>query len=188
MEKDDKGSTLSRIGVSGWGFLLVPAYPGCPGSKAVKRSSSQGSIAKNLSPDELLYYTFIIHSAGERIFKIGEHLAKLRAKSLTVSYTPFALHFCPQRCRSCQISWMTCVLRQKMLLSVAMLTGRLMWVNYQALSVLTYWLTDWRHQWLTDCWSCTAFCSDRFSLLRQLCTVGHGIIYMASVNNFLLVN
>ena len=44
------------------------------------------SIAKNLRCDELLYYTFIIHSAGERIFKIGEHLAKLRAKSLTLSY------------------------------------------------------------------------------------------------------
>ena len=46
------------------------------------------------------------------------------------------------------------------LLSVAMLTGRLMGVNYQEISnccrpVLTYWLTDWRHQWLTDCWSCT---------------------------------
>ena len=52
---------------------------------------SQGNIAKNLSCDELLYYTFIIHSAGERIFKIGEHLVKLRAKSLTMSYTPFAL-------------------------------------------------------------------------------------------------
>ena len=65
---------------------------------------SQGSIATNLSSDELLYYTFIIHSAGERIFNIGEHLAKLQAKSLTVSYTPFALHCCPQRCRSCQIS------------------------------------------------------------------------------------
>jgi len=39
-----------------------------------------------------------------RIFKIGEHLAKLRAKSLTVTYTPFALHFCPLRCRSRQIS------------------------------------------------------------------------------------
>jgi len=38
MEKDDKGSTLIRIGVSGRKFLLVPAYPGCPGSKAVKRS------------------------------------------------------------------------------------------------------------------------------------------------------
>ena len=46
---------------------------------------SQGNIAKNLRCDE--YNTFIIHSAGERIFKIGEHLAKLRAKSLTVSYT-----------------------------------------------------------------------------------------------------
>ena len=65
---------------------------------------SEGSIAKNLKFDELLYYTFIIHSAGERIFKIGEHLAKLRAKSLTVSYTPFALQFCPQRFRSRQIS------------------------------------------------------------------------------------
>jgi len=38
MEKDDKGSTMIRMGVSGWMFLLVPACPGCPGSKAVKRS------------------------------------------------------------------------------------------------------------------------------------------------------
>ena len=45
---------------------------------------SQGSIAKNLRCDELIYYTFIIHSAGERIFKIGEHLSKLRAKWLTL--------------------------------------------------------------------------------------------------------
>ena len=55
--------------------------------------------------------------------------------------------------------------RQKLLLSVAMLTGRLMWVNYQEISnccrpVLTYWLTDRCRQWLTDCWSCTAFCCD----------------------------
>ena len=65
---------------------------------------SQGSIATNLRCDELLYYTCIILSAGERIFNIGEHLAKLQAKSLTVSYIPFALHFCHQRCRSRQIS------------------------------------------------------------------------------------
>jgi len=65
---------------------------------------SQGSIAEKLRCDELLHYTFIIHSAGERICKIGEHLGKLWAKSLTVSYTPFAMHFCPQRCRSRQIS------------------------------------------------------------------------------------
>ena len=65
---------------------------------------SQGSIAKNLRCHDLLYHKFDNHSAAEIIFKIGEHLEKLRAKSLTVSYTPFALHFCPQRCRSRQIS------------------------------------------------------------------------------------
>ena len=36
MEKGDKGSTLTRMGVSGWMFFLVPAYPGCPGQTAVK--------------------------------------------------------------------------------------------------------------------------------------------------------
>ena len=45
----------------------------------------QGSIATNLRCDELLYYTFIIHSAGDRIFNIGKHLAKLKAKWSTVS-------------------------------------------------------------------------------------------------------
>ena len=65
---------------------------------------SQGRIAKNLRCDELFYYTFITHFAGEKIFKIGEHLAKLQAKLIIVSHTPFALHFCPQRCRSRQIS------------------------------------------------------------------------------------
>jgi len=52
---------------------------------------SHGCIAKNLRCDELLYYSFIIHSAVERIFKIGEHLAKLRAQSLTVSSCTFVL-------------------------------------------------------------------------------------------------
>jgi len=48
----------------------------------VINDKSQGSIAKHLRCDEFLYYTFIIQSAGERIFKIGEHLAKLQAKWL----------------------------------------------------------------------------------------------------------
>jgi len=65
----------------------------------VINDKSRGSIAKHLRCDELLYYTFIIQSAGERIFIIGEHLAKLQAKWLTVHapYSPFLL-FCPQRC------------------------------------------------------------------------------------------
>ena len=43
----------------------------------VINDKSQGSIAKHLRSDGLLYYTFITQFAGERIFKIGEHLAKL---------------------------------------------------------------------------------------------------------------
>jgi len=51
----------------------------------VINDKSHGSIAKQLRCDELLYYTFIIQSACERIFKIGEHLAKLQAKWLIVN-------------------------------------------------------------------------------------------------------
>ena len=42
---------------------------------------SQGSIAKNLRCDELLCYTFITHSAGEKNFKIGEHFGEVTGKS-----------------------------------------------------------------------------------------------------------
>ena len=44
----------------------------------VINDKSQCSIAKHLRSDELLHYTFIIQSAGERIFKIDKHLAKLQ--------------------------------------------------------------------------------------------------------------
>jgi len=43
----------------------------------VINDKSQGSTAKHLSCDELLHYKFIIQFAGERIFKISEHLGKL---------------------------------------------------------------------------------------------------------------
>ena len=47
----------------------------------VINNKSQGSITKHLRCDELLYYTLITQSPDERIFKIGEHLAKLQAKN-----------------------------------------------------------------------------------------------------------
>jgi len=50
-------------------------------------------MIKHLRSDVLLYYKFIIQFAGERIFEIGEHLAKLRTKRLIVSRTPCALRF-----------------------------------------------------------------------------------------------
>jgi len=37
MEAVDKGCLMTRIGVSGWMFLLVPAHPGSPEQMAVKR-------------------------------------------------------------------------------------------------------------------------------------------------------
>jgi len=51
----------------------------------VINDKSQGSIAKHLRCDELLYYTFITQSAGERSFKIDQHLVKLQAKWLILS-------------------------------------------------------------------------------------------------------
>jgi len=95
--------------------FLQAGCPSCHPTNSVKalkgkeiciviNDKSQGSIAKHLRCDESLYYTFITQSAGERIVKTGEHLAKLQAKWLIVSCAPFTLDFCPQRRRSGQIS------------------------------------------------------------------------------------
>ena len=37
MDEADKGCPMTRMGASGWVFLLVPAYPGSPRPTAVKR-------------------------------------------------------------------------------------------------------------------------------------------------------
>ena len=67
---------------------------------------SRDSTAKQLSRDKLLHWKFINQFSGERerIFKVGEHLAKLQAKWLIVLYAPFTLDFCPQKCRTRGIS------------------------------------------------------------------------------------
>ena len=57
----------------------------------VINDKSQDNTAKHLSYDGLLYYKFVSHFAGKRIFKIREHLAKSQAKWLIVSSAPFAL-------------------------------------------------------------------------------------------------
>ena len=45
----------------------------------VINDKSQDSTSKHLSYDGLLHYKFVNHCAGESIFKIREHLAKLQA-------------------------------------------------------------------------------------------------------------
>ena len=116
---------------------------------AIINDESQGCIATNLRCDELLYYTFIIQSAGERIFIIGEHLAKLQAKWLTVHapYSPFLL-FCPQRCWSRQINWITCVLLTETVTNRCYVNRQINVSYCQHISncsrpVLTYRLIDW---------------------------------------------
>jgi len=48
--------------------------------RIVVNDKSQGSIVKHLSCDGLLHYIYVTESGGEKIFKIGKHLAKLQAK------------------------------------------------------------------------------------------------------------
>ena len=66
---------------------------GCPSENRQKseictviNDKSQDNTAKQLSCEGLLHYKFIFQFAGERTFKIGEHLEKLQAKWLIVSY------------------------------------------------------------------------------------------------------
>jgi len=75
----------------------------------VINDKSQDSTAKHLSCDGLLRCKFLTQFAGERIFKIGENVAKLQGKLLIMSYAPFALDFFPQRWRTRHISKITCV-------------------------------------------------------------------------------
>ena len=74
----------------------------------VLNDKSQDSIAKHLSCDELLHYKFIIQFAGKKFLQ-SVNIGEVTSKWLIMSYAPFALDFCPQRCRTRQISKMTCV-------------------------------------------------------------------------------
>jgi len=100
----------------------------------VINDKSKGNIAKYLSYDGLLHCKFIIQFVNERTSKIGQHVAKLQAKWLIVSYAPFALHVCPQRCRTRHISKITYVLRTKTVTNYVCVIDTLMSAYYQQIS------------------------------------------------------
>jgi len=60
-----------------------------------------------------VFITNLSFSLLVKKIKIREHLAKLQAQWLIVSYAPFALDFCPQRCRTRQISKITRIWREE---------------------------------------------------------------------------
>jgi len=59
---------------------------------------------------------------------------EVAGKMVYVSYIPFAVHFCPQRCRICQISKIVSVLRTEAVTSCCYVIGRLMSAYYQQIS------------------------------------------------------
>jgi len=143
------------------------------GSLKYVYDKSQGSIAKHLSCGGLLHYKFTIQFAGERIYKIGEHLLKLQTIWLIVSYTPFALDFCPQRCRTRQISKITCVwwtetvtncCYVKRQINVSVLTTNIKLLQ-TSVDLLTYAISS---DWLL---SCTAFCCNIFLFVAAVVCV-----------------
>jgi len=79
---------LIRIGVSGWKFLLVPAYPGCPGSKAVKRSLSLLLSLFHLNPVWSRFSTFfpVFVSCRRSLAILLSALLALVAWHLTMNY------------------------------------------------------------------------------------------------------
>jgi len=114
---------------------------------AVINDNSHGNITKHLGCNVLLYYKFITHVAGERIFKICEHLAKLRTKWLIASCAPVASCFFPQRCWTRQISRIICVWRTETVTNCYVnrqihLTLLSTDIKFLKTSLDLYWLTD----------------------------------------------
>ena len=118
---------------------------------------SQRSIAKNLRCDELLYYTFIIHSAGEIFFlnwwTFGEVTGKIAdcvIYPICLAVLSSKMQISPDKLNN------LCITDKNCYWALYMWTGRLMWVNFQEISnwcrpLLTYWQTDAVSDWLTDC-------------------------------------
>ena len=89
----------------------ITAYGGCLRPLWKDLGYMFQSILKSLR------YEFVIQFVGERMFKIGEHLRNCKMVECV------ALDFCPQRCRTRQISKISCVSRTE---TVVMLIGSLM--------------------------------------------------------------
>ena len=118
-------------------------------------------------------------------FLICEHLAKLKVIWCIMSYAQFALDFCPQRCRTHQISKISCAWRTETVTDCCYVNRQIdvsllsqMWNCCRPVS--TYWLTDLCHQWLTtDCWSCAAFCCNIFFFVTAVVCSRQWDFYMA---------
>ena len=140
---------LEKRPLNGCSCSFTRQRPFCKmAATAIRGQICDGQISRNIC--NILVYMFA--KFGPFITKctilwIFELCCPITGKMVIVSCAPFALHFCSQRCRSRQMIWII----------IELCIGRLMSAYCQQISnccrpVLTYWLTDWRHRWLTDCW------------------------------------
>jgi len=100
----------------------------------------------------------------KKTFKAVKHLAKLRT-NIWLSHAPHS--FCAFLLKDAELARLLVYNGQKLSINVAILISRLIWLHYHQISdgcreFLTHRLTDWRYQWLTNCWSCATFCSSIF--------------------------
>jgi len=100
---------------------------------------------------------FIILFAGEKTFKTGKHLVKLQT-NVWLSQAPHS--FCTFLIKDAELARLLVYNRQKVLINVAILISRLIWLHYNKnqTAVGNFWLTDWSNQCMTNCWSCASFC------------------------------
>ena len=124
-------------------------------------------------------------------FKIGKNLAKLQAKWFIVTYAPFVIHFWLQRCRTHQISKITCVLRTETVTSCCYVNRQMnkLIINKYQTAVDQFWLTDRVMPSVTDqllivygrlLWHLFFVTAIAYSQSWHF--------YVVDVNNFLLVN
>jgi len=91
----------------------------------VINDKSQCSIAKNLRNDELLYYTFIIHSAGEIFFLTLDNIWQSYRQMVDCVIHPIRLALLSLKMQISPDKLNNFCITQKLLSSVAMLIGRL---------------------------------------------------------------
>jgi len=137
----------------------------------VINDKSQGklSIVKHLRNDDLLNYTFITQSPSKKVLKLVNIWQSYRQNGWLLHAPNSPCNFVLEDADLARSIELLVYYGQKLSLVVVMLIGRLIWVYYQQISnccrprpLLTYWLTDWHHQWLTDCWSCRHFAATAF--------------------------
>ena len=120
---------------------------------------------------------------GWQNFKNWWTLGRVADKMVDCFMRPIRLTLFPQRCRTRQISsitsvWRTAAVTNKLLLRWQAHSFDFIINRYQN-SVDQFWLTNWRHQRLTDCWSCrpTPFCCDIFFVVTA-------VVYSGACNFF----